>query len=319
MQTNHTLRQSLILGSLFLMASIWGTPAFGVPIGDAFETDDGSRRPIYDSHTYNPSNQSSEPMLKELNPTLNPKLNLDHPYPEYLEKFMKGDRYPDYYRQLLDVHPKDQVQSKVFNPKAFRGVRRIGVIHFENKTKGIDKDGEAGNLVAEHVSSELDSVGQFAVIHPKKMVEEYQMKMMTTPESRRHSGATRAASAPQSRVAGNVSAQTMTTYDLPYSADKIDAVMIGAVTRYGNTFYDQEGKRSRSPGVALEFGAYLISTQTGEAIWGARFVGSQKPSIRNIQFGKLGWLNKREFTQMVVSKVLKDFSDSKLSSSRKKK
>ena len=302
---------------MLMLTAVWGTSAWGIPIGDAFETDDGSRRPIYDSQTYNPTNQSYEPMLKELNPTLTPKLNVDHPYPEYLEKFMNGERYPDYYRQLLEVHPDDQVQSKVFNPEAFKGVRRIGVIQFENKTKGIDKDEKAGSLVAEQVSSELDTVGRYAVIHPKKMVEEYQMKMMTTPENRRNSGATRAGNAPQSRAAGNVSAKNMTTYDLPYSADKIDAVMIGAVTRYGNTFFDQDGKRSKSPGVALEFGAYLISTQTGEAIWGARFVGSQKPSIRNIQFGKFGWMNKREFTQMVVNKVLKDFSKSRLSSSGK--
>ena len=317
MQTHRATHQSLIFGSLFLMTAFWGTPAFGIPIGDAFEIDDGSRRPLYDSHTYNPTNQSHEPMLKELNPVLNPKLNLDHPYPEYLEKFMKGKRYPDYYRQLLEVEPEDQVQSKVFNPEAFRGVRRIGVIHFENKTKGMDKDEEAGNLVAEQVSSELESAGRYAVIHPKKMVEEYQMKMMTTPESRRQSGATSSGSAPQPRVAGNLGTQNSTVYDLPYSADKIDAVMIGAVTRYGNTFYDQDNKPSRSPGVALEFGAYLISTQTGEAIWGARFVGSQKPSIRNIQFGKFRWLNKREFTQMVVGKVLKEFSESKISSSGK--
>ncbi len=317
MHTHRTTHQPLIIGSLLLMTAFWGTPAFGIPIGDAFEIDDGSRRPLYDSHTYNPTNQSHEPMLKELNPTLNPKLNLDHPYPEYLEKFMQGKRYPVYYRQLLEVEPDDQVQSKVFNPEAFRGVRRIGVIHFENKTKGMDKDEEAGNLVAEHVSSELETAGRYAVIHPKKMVEEYQMKMMTTPESRRHSGATSSGSAPQPRVAGSVGMQNSTTYDLPYSADKIDAVMIGAVTRYGNTFYDQDNKPSRSPGVALEFGAYLISTQTGEAIWGARFVGSQKASIRNIQFGKFRWLNKREFTQMVVGKVLKDFSKSKISSSGK--
>ncbi len=317
MQTKHTSRQPLIFGSLFLITAISGSPAFGIPIGDAFEIDDGSRRPLYDSHTYNPTNQSHEPMLKELNPTLNPKLNLDHPYPEYLEKFMKGDRYPVYYKQLLEVEPDDQVQSKVFNPEAFRGVRRIGVINFENKTKGMDKSEEAGSLVAEHVSSELETAGRYAVIHPKKMVEEYQMKMMTTPESRRKSGATTSGNSPQAMKAGNVNSQVTTTYDLPYSGDKIDAVMIGAVTRYGNTFYDQDNKPSRSPGVALEFGAYLISTKTGEAIWGARFVGSQKPSIRNIQFGKLRWLNKREFTQMVVGKVLKDFSESKITSSGK--
>ncbi len=315
MQTNHIPRPPLILGSLLFVTAFWGTPAFGIPIGDAFETDDGSRRPIYDSQTYNPTNQSHEPMLKELNPTLNPKLNLDHPYPEYLQKFMNGKGYPEYYRQLLEVPPDDQVQSKVFNPEEFKGVRRIGVIQFENKTQGIDKDEQAGSLVAEQVSTELDTVGQYAVIHPKKMVEEYQMKMMTTPESRRKSGATSAGNAPQSKSTSNIQAKNITTYDLPYSADKIDAVMIGAVTRYGNTFFDQDGKRSRSPGVALEFGAYLISTKTGEAIWGARFVGSQKPSIRNIRFGKFGWLNKREFTQMVVSKVLKDFSNSRVSTS----
>ncbi len=303
-------------GVTVLTLALGGTSALGIPIGDAFSLDDGSRNPVYDSHTYHPGNDSSQPLLNELNPTLTPEVNTDHPYPEYMNKFMQGDNYPKYYEQLLNVEPDDQVQSMVFNPEAFREVRRIGVIEFENKTRGLEKNEQAGTLVAEQMSTQLDTVGRYAVIHPKKMVEEYQMKIMTTPEKRRNSGASAAGQAPESKNASAVREKNMVVYDLPYSADKIDAVMIGAVTRYGNMFYDQNGQPSRSPAVALEFGAFLISTQTGEAIWGARFVGSQRPSITNLRFGKLRWLNKREFTQLVVSRVLKDFSEAKVTSGR---
>lgn len=311
MLKNSNNRPTGSLGIAVLTLALSGTSAQAIPIGDAFSLDDGSRKPVYDSHSYHPGNDSSQPLLNELNPTLTPEVNTDHPYPEYLNKFMQGDQYPKYYEQLLKVEPDDQVQSKVFDPEAFRGVRRIGVIEFENKTRGLEKDEEAGSIVAERVSTELDTVGRYAVIHPKKMVEEYQMKIMTTPESRKNSTASRAGQAPQSKTARSASERNMVVYDLPYSADKIDAVMIGAVTRYGHLFYDQQGNPSKSPAVALEFGVYLISTQTGEAIWGARFVGSQRPSITNLRFGKLRWLNKREFTQMVVSRVLKDFTEAR--------
>jgi len=304
-----------LLGAAVLWTA-WTTAAGAIPLGDAFENDDGSRRPVYESYEYNPKNDAPRGNLRETNPTLTPHLNEEHPFPEYMKKFMEGKNYPKYYSQLLDLEPVDQVQSMVFDPEAFREVRRIGVIQFENKTRGAEKDASAGNAVAEQLSQELDTVGRYAVIRPKQMVEEYRMKIMTSPEKGKSSKSeARPGEVPEAKTTTQITTQE-TVYDLPYAAEKIDAVMIGAVTRYSNTFYDQYGKPSRSPAVALEFGAYLISTQTGRALWGARFVGSQKPTLSNIQFGKLRWLNKREFTQFVIRKVLKDFSEADLVKAR---
>ncbi len=292
-----------------LMGTAVPPAGWAIPLGDLDQPDDGSRRPVYESYGFGTRNAAPGPALREINPTLTPNLNEEHAYPEYLKKFMEGEDYPKYYRQLLEVEPVDQIQSLVFDPKAFRKVRRIGVVHFENKTRGVERDPSAGNVLAEELSTELDSVGRYAVIRPKQMVEEYRLKIMTRPDKTvSQDQPVERGPGLSARAPAEVSSET-SVYDLPYPADKIDAVMIGAVTRFSNTYYDQYGEPARSPAVAMEFAAYLISTRTGKAIWGARFVGSQKPSLSNVRFGKLRWLNKREYTRYVIQKVLKDFSD----------
>lgn len=279
------------------------------PVGDAFEQEQGNTRPLPDLHVYNPSNPGIVPLHRQLNPTLTDEINESHAFPEYLKKFVGADKFPVYYKQLIETQPVDQVQSKVFDPAGFKKVRRIGVVGFENKLPEPEKLENPGGLVANQLSRELETVPNLAVVSPKQMVEEYQMKIMTTPKA-------------DSPVTGNANSRTSsgngatsgaiagsTQYDLPYSADRFDAVMIGAVTRYGNRYTDRRGESERSPAVAMEFGAFLISTKTGEALWGARFTGSQHPKIGNILHGKLRWLNKREFTEYAIRKVLKDFSE----------
>jgi len=96
-------------------------------------------------------------------------------------------------------------------------------------------------------------------------------------------------------------------YDLPYSNEKIDAVIIGAVTRYDDTYIDRLGKRQESLSGAVEFGAYLISTQTGDVLWGARFVGSQSASLKNLFNGKRHWLSREELAQFAIEHVLRAF------------
>jgi hypothetical protein len=59
----------------------------------------------------------------------------------------------------------------------------------------------------------------------------------------------------------------------------------------------------------VEFGVYLISTRTGEAIWGAQFTGSQTVSIGNIFSAKNRWMDKQDFSRYAIKKVLKDFRD----------
>ena len=83
--------------------------------------------------------------------------------------------------------------------------------------------------------------------------------------------------------------------------------MIGAVTRFTNKYKDRHGKIRESASARVEFGAYLISTQTGQAVWGARFVGSQKPSWANLLNGKYFWMNKKELSKYAVKTILKDF------------
>ena len=96
-------------------------------------------------------------------------------------------------------------------------------------------------------------------------------------------------------------------YDLPYSKDKFDAVLIGTVTRYTNWRKNRAGEPDRSEGAAVEFSVYLISTQTGEAIWGARFVGSQSASLANLFSAQNRWLDKQDYSREAIKKVLKDF------------
>ncbi|MFQ5481536.1 MAG: hypothetical protein ACE5ER_02155 [Nitrospinaceae bacterium] len=292
---------------------IWvlqGAAAWALPTGEAWEQKQGASGPVYETYQDNPALEGVPPLLHEMEPGLTDLTPPEHPYPEYMKKFLKGTHgFPAYYQELLEVPPVDQVQSKVFDPKAFRGIRRIGVTRFENKTKGPGKDENAGFSVAEQLWVELHTGGRYLVISPKQMVEEYRMKIITTPAQRKNSGAQGmppAARQTASAIDGGPA------YDLPYSAGKMDAVLIGAVTRYSNIYYDRLGQPQQSPAVAMEFGAFLISTRTGKAIWGARFVGSQHPSLRNLKFWKLRWLSKREFTQQAVRRVLKDFSQIRL-------
>jgi hypothetical protein len=46
-------------------------------------------------------------------------------------------------------------------------------------------------------------------------------------------------------------------------------------------------------------------------IWGARYVGSQTPSLMNIPRGQGTWLNKQELSRSIMKTVLKDFYEAK--------
>ena len=209
-------------------------------------------------------------------------------------------RFPTYYYQLLETDPDDQVQSKVFDRKAFKRARRIGVIHFENKTRGLGKDKEAGQLVANQFSTQLEQLKELSVVSPTRMLEEFQLKIVTTPDQKPDS---KESQAPLDQTGSGPG------YDLPYSRDKFDAVLIGTVTRYTNWQKNRGGKPQRNEGAAVEFGVYLISTRTGEAIWGARFVGHQSASLANLFSAQNRWLDKQNYSREAIKKVLKDFRD----------
>jgi hypothetical protein len=270
-------------------------PVWAIDTSDAFPYHQQNPNP---STTAHPLHKIAPSEFQSINPNLTDEINEPHPIPEYLKRFPKVGRFPTYYYQLLQTDPKDQVQSKVFDPQSFKRARRIGVIYFENKTHGLGKDKEAGQLVANQFSTQLERLKELSVISPTRMLDEFQLKIVTTPVQDPESD-TKKSPAPSSQPKSN--------YDLPYSKDKFDAVLIGTVTRYTNWQKNRAGEPDRSEGAAVEFSVYLISTQTGEAIWGARFVGSQSMSLANLFSAQNRWLDKQDYSREAIKKVLKDF------------
>lgn len=264
---------------------------------DAFPLHQENPNPSVTAH---PLSKVAPGEYETRNPNLTDEINEPHPIPEYLNKFPKEGRFPIYYRQLLEVDPDDQVQSKVFDPVAFKQARRIGVVFFENKTHGLGADKNAGQLVANQFSTELETVKELSIVSPTRMLEEFQLMMVTTPNRAPEPGASPAAAGQKDPKPG---------YDMPYSSDKFDAVLIGIVTRYTRLVRNRADLPDIGEGAGVEFGVYLISTRTGEAIWGARFVGSQSASMANMFSAKYQWLNKQEFSRYAIKKVLKDFHD----------
>ena len=118
---------------------------------DAFPLHQENPNPSLNAH---PLHKIAPGEYETRNPNLTDEINEPHPIPEYLKKFPKEGRFPKYYYQLLQVDPEDQVQSKVFDPAAFKQARRIGVVFFENKTRGLGADKNAGHLVANQFSTE---------------------------------------------------------------------------------------------------------------------------------------------------------------------
>ena len=295
-----TSGQRAIISGLLYMIGAAGLvfaagPAWAIDTDDAFPYPQQNPNP---STTAHPLHKIAPGEYNSNNPNLTNEINEPHPIPEYLKKFPKVGHFPTYYYQLLQTDPKDQVQSKVFDSQSFKKARRIGVVYFENKTYGLGKDKEAGQLVANQFSTQLERVKELSVISPTRMLEEFQLKMVTTPDQ---------ASDSEKKPVPSPSAQPETGYDLPYSKDKFDAVLIGTVTRYTHWHKNRAGKPDHNEGAAVEFSVYLISTRTGEAIWGARFVGSQSASLTNIFSSQNRWLDKQDFSRAAIKKVLKDF------------
>ena len=270
--------------------------AWAINTDDAFPQYQQNPNPSLNAH---PLLRIAPEEYRSQNPNLTDEINEAHPIPEYLNKFSKEGRLPKYYRQLLEIDPDDNVQSKVFDRRAFKQVRRVGVVFFENKTSGLGADEDAGHLVANQVSTELETATKLSVVSPTRMLEEFQLKMVTTPDQ----------ASDTQKSPGPSSGQSVPGYDLPYSKDKFDAVLIGSVARYSNVHRNRAGQPDSSEGAAVEFSVYLISTQTGEAIWGARFVASQSASLANVFSAQRMWLDKRNYSREAIKKVLKDFRD----------
>lgn len=296
-----TSGKHIFVSGLLYMISVAGLvfatgPAWAINTDDAFPLPQDSPSPSLNAH---PLHKITPDEYRSNNPNLTDEINEPHPIPEYLSKFPKQGQFPKYYHQLLEIDPEDHVQSKVFDRRAFKQAKRIGVVFFENKTSGLGADENAGHLVANQVSTELETVKKLTVVSPIRMLEEFQLKMVATPDQAPDSGESPAPSSGQSASDSG--------YDLPYSKDKFDAVLIGSVSRYTNLHKNRAGQPDTSEGAAVEFSVYLISTQTGEAIWGARYVGSQSVSLANIFSAQNRWLDKQNYSREAIKKVLKDF------------
>jgi hypothetical protein len=50
-----------------------------------------------------------------------------------------------------------------------------------------------------------------------------------------------------------------------------------------------------------------MDPRTREVLWGARFVGRQRPGVQNFSQHGGRWLNKKDFTRSAMKFVLKEF------------
>ena len=261
-----------------------------IPVGDAYNTGQAEFQVSSGFHPRNEVTPFTDPSLQ---PGSNNNINEEHPIPDYIKKISKNRIFPNHYQQLLEINPVDQIQSKVFDEEAFRSVKKIGVLDFENKTIGLFKDDEAGHVLAKQVSGELQSMRNYFIIPPLVINEDARIRIV--------------AQAPFNKGRQFESSpidNKPIIPTLPDSNDKVDAVMIGAVTKYINSYQDRNGKIKRSLSSKIEFGSFLVSTLTGDVLWGARFIGSQPTGTL-----KLGtkWLNKKQLSRRVMTEVLKSF------------
>ncbi len=88
----------------------------------AFPVDDAFPFPQSEPNAFSEHPRAGVPdsQYPSLNPGVTDAINEPHPFPDYLEKFIQGKRMPLYYRELLKVSPVNQVQSRVFDPQAFK-------------------------------------------------------------------------------------------------------------------------------------------------------------------------------------------------------
>jgi hypothetical protein len=283
--------QLIFFSGLFINACpLFISGASAIPTGDAYDTGQAEFQTLPEFH---PRNDMPPILHQSLNANLNNNINEAHPIPNYIKKLSDNQPFPAYYQQLLEIHPENQIQSKVFDKEAFRLVRRIGILSFENKTTGLFKNKNAGNILAKQVSRELQSIKNYFIIPPLMTQGDARLRIVTQlPIDKKN------------RTGSADRKNQPTIPNLPNSNNEIDAVIIGAVSKYTNSYQNQTGEIKSSLGSSIEFGSFLINTRTGEVIWGARFVGSQPTGLLSAR-GK--WLSEEQLSQSAMKKVLKAF------------
>lgn len=270
------LRVQVLLALVFL-GILFPITVLAVPIQDEFDRNQAGNHPgVF------PKWQGSPPVNQDLYPNLSDGINEPHPLPTQVDR--------NIYTQLLRIEPVDQVQSKIFNSDRFDRLQRIGVLGFENKTFAPFEDRSAGDVISRHAYQELKTNKNYSNVIPPQLMEDARLKIVKSPGAVADPGLSDSEEKPPL-----------------VSGDRVDAVMVGAVSKYTDRYVDRNGKIQRSIASGLEFTAFLVDPRTREVIWGARFVGRQRPGVQN--FGQHGgrWLSKEDFTRSAMKFVLKEF------------
>ena len=263
--------------TLVFLGILFPITVLAVPIQDEFDRNQAGNHPgVF------PKWKGTPPVDQDLYPNFSDGINEPHPLPTQVDR--------NIYVQLLRIKPVDQVQSKVFNLDRFNRLQRIGVLGFENKTLAPFEDGSAGDVVSREAYQELKTNKSYSNIIPPQLMEDARLKIVKSP--------------------GTVVDQSQPDIDdkAPLvSGDRVDAVMVGAVSKYTDKYLDRYGKIQKSIASGLEFTAFLVDPRTREVIWGARFVGRQRPGVQNFGQHQGRWLSKQDFTSSAMKFVLKEF------------
>ena len=275
------------IGSIFILLT---TNAHAIPVGDAYET---GQAEFQGSPAFQPRNEVPPVFHPSLHPSSNNKINEEHPIPDYIKKISKNQFFPAHYLQLIEIKPENQIQSKIFNEQAFRSIQKIGVLDFENMTVSPFKDEEAGHVVAKQISKELQSTKDYFIIPPLMTKEDARIRIVAQVPSDKA----------KQVESPHVESQPAIPV-LPNPNNKVDAVMIGAVSKYMDSYQDRNGKIKKSLSSKVEFGSFLVSTRTGDVLWGARFIGSQPTGLLN---SGAKWLSKKQLSNRAMKEILKSF------------
>lgn len=283
-----------------LLLTLWQVEA-----GEAFPLDDPFNKKLTEPSAPFPRNEMSTPVHRSLQPLLNDQVNEPHPFPESIEKASKDGKLPEYYRQLLLVVPEDHVQSKIFDMQAFKEMKKIGVMGFENKTYAPYANSIANEIVTDQAYAEMRSTS-YAVISPTEMNEMiYRMKIVTTPSAK-------TPKSQKDKKAPSVSPAEPEASKLPFTSKDMDGILVGAVTKFIDSYIDERGETQKSISSGVEFGAYLVSAKTGNVVWGARYVSAQQVNLIATLTGEhRSWLDKEELSRKGMKKVMQVFNDTR--------
>jgi hypothetical protein len=157
------------------------------------------------------------------------------------------------------------------------------------------KDEEAGHVVAKQISRELQSTKDYFIIPPLMTNEDARIRIVAQVPSDKA----------EQVESPHVESQPAIPV-LPNPNNKVDAVMIGAVSKYMDSYQDRNGKIKKSLSGKVEFGSFLVSTRTGDVLWGARFIGSQPTGLLS---SGAKWLSKKQLSKRAMKEVLKSFRE----------